>query len=164
MFFRAVMRGGCENTTLTLLLFCNVCCLFRVAEFKIDCSVAWVGEGGSINIVEDMLSAWPYRIFSEFNRWNAFSSERNSSSLVGSCGITSGFLSSKLSWLPTMSRLNGSALPLFGGVVDVPSLFFCCSFCGLVREARGQINKQCERKSNIRRLCHVGPSTSATEN
>lgn len=76
----------------------------------------------------DRFNVWSYRIFSEFSRSNAFSSERNSSSLVGSWGITSGFLSSKLEWLPNMFLFNGSTLPLSGWVAVVPSQFFWMIF------------------------------------
>uniref|UniRef100_A0A182LU02 Uncharacterized protein n=1 Tax=Anopheles culicifacies TaxID=139723 RepID=A0A182LU02_9DIPT len=58
-------------------------------------------------------SCWP-GLGLPANRSNCFSS----SSSLFSCGITSGFLSSMLEWLP-MLRLSGSALPLSCSVFAV---------------------------------------------
>lgn len=50
-----------RSMPLTLLLFCSECCLLSVAEFRIDCSVACVGEGASIMVVVavERFRVWP---------------------------------------------------------------------------------------------------------
>lgn len=98
---------------------CLTCCMYvKWAGFwrgkissELEIFLTFLGKlaGDSVG-GDDEFRRELYRIRSELSRSNAFSSDRNSSSLF-SCGTTSGFLSSILEWLPIF-RLNGSALPL----------------------------------------------------